>query len=487
MGKIRFIEPRRNIESPYTPYLKRWPLMGPVILGTILENRGHDVRVYNENLCGSLLSNPKVLADFASADYVGISIMTSTASRGYALADSFRRLSPRARIIFGGVHATFCPDEAIQHGDYVVRGEGENVIEGIVDGKLSPGIVQGIPVESLDSLPLPKYELIYDYERLWEEDGGREFYRAPLITSRGCPHDCDYCSVAPMFGRRYRFRTAAKVVADIHQLYDRGFRGLFFYDDNFTAQRERVKRILCDVRHLGLMWNAQTRLDFAWEDPKRRTRCDAELLGLMRRSGGDVLYVGYETIDDQTAREWHKGYKGEGSLSRRSAEDTALLHDAGFWIHGMFVAGPQHDGRTMDRIVNFAHTNRIETMQISALTPFPGTALFDRFREKLIFTGYPTDWDFYDGLHAVYHHTRMGVQSFQSRLVDAHRQFYRGSWMYLNRMRKLFRGPGSPVRKARHMARWVRLSNQMFGAWEKQTRRFLAEVKTRNNQALFPA
>ncbi len=460
--------------------------MGPVILGTILHEKGYDVGIYNENLSGSLLENPEALKDVAQADYVGISIMTPTASRGYQLADHLKKLNAGIKIMLGGVHATFCTAEAIQHADYVVRGEGEYVIEDIVSGRLAPGIIQGTPVRDLDALPLPKYELIRDYEKLWEQDGGKALYRAPLVTSRGCPYNCKYCSVTAMFGHQYRFQSARRVIHDMNALHGEGYRGFFFYDDNFVADRGRLDLILGELARLDVAWNAQARLDFAWEDPRQRRRPDSKLLDLMKKSGGDILYVGYETIEDETAREWRKGYRGHGSLRSRSAADTRLLHSAGFWIHGMFVAGPQHNESTLHNIVNFARHNHIETIQISALTPFPGTALFDAFKQKLVFTRFPSDWDVYDGLHAVYQDTKMGICRFQKKLIDAHRQFYRGSWMYLDRIGKLFRGPGSFARKAYHLGKWARMPRDIFGNWDRETKQFLREVATRNGRALLP-
>lgn len=478
--KVRFIEPGRRIQSMYSHYLKRWPLLGPVVLATILDERGYDAKIYNENLSGKVFDASEKTKDLADADFVGISIMTATANRGYEIARKVREINSSAKIVFGGVHATFCPEEALSHGDYVVKGEAEKIIEDLVNGKIEPGIIQGIPVNDLDTLPLPNYDLIDEYTKLWELDGGQPFYRAPLLTSRGCPYNCTYCSVSPMFGRKFRFRSADKVISDVQSLYERGYRGVFFYDDNLTANRERIKKILDGIRELDILWNAQARLDFAWIDPRQRSNCDTQLLDLMKDSGADVLYIGYETIEDQTAGEWNKGYVGKGSLLSRTAQDTSLLHSAGLWIHGMFVAGPQHNEKTFDDIVNFARKSKIETIQISALTPFPGTQLFKAEKDKLLFTNFPDDWDVYDGLHSVYNHCQLGVQRFQRKLIEAHKAFYRGSWMSLSRIAKLFRGPGATTRKLKNFIKWAQLPSNIFSSWDRETSEFLEEVARRN-------
>lgn len=281
MNRVRFIEPQSRQGTLFNPYVRKWPLMGTVILGTLLQERGHDVVVYNENISGSVLNDPDILADLCEADYVGISIMTPTASRGYEIAAGIRERSRRPQIVIGGVHASFQPDEALAHADFVVTGEGENVIADIVEGRADPGLIRGTPVEDMDVLPVPTHEIIHQFQTLWGDPRAKKLYRVPLVTSRGCPHNCQYCSVTALFGHRYRYRSAERVIEDIRTLHDRGYRGFFFYDDNFTADRVRVRRILDTVRELGIAWNAQARLDFHWQDPKHRRHCD-KLLGRRR-------------------------------------------------------------------------------------------------------------------------------------------------------------------------------------------------------------
>jgi len=482
--RVRMIEPRSRPDTIFEHYVRQWPLMGPIILGTILEQRGHDVAIYNENISGSVPDDPRIMADLADADFVGISIMTPTAGRGYKLARAIRAASRRPRIIMGGVHASFCPEEALQHADIVVTGEAENVIADIIENRTDARIIRGSPVEDMDSLPVPNHDLIHDFSRLHDAMGGKELYRLPLVTSRGCPHNCRYCSVTALFGHRYRFQSATKVIHDIHSLHERGYRGFFFYDDNFTANRARVREILDAVRQLRIAWNAQARLDLHWQDPKHRRHCDNALLQAMRRSGGDVLYVGYETIEESTAKEWNKGYLGPGPLELRSAEDTRILHDAGFWIHGMFMLGPDHGEGTIDHIIRFATRNRLESIQISALTPFPGTTLFNQVKNRLLFTSFPEDWDLYDGVHALFKNTRMGIRRFQEKLLDAHKNFYGRTALNFRRIVKYLRGPGNLSKKLRLLPAHLKLPKKVFKAWERQTQEFFQKVAAVDQRCL---
>lgn len=124
--KISLVEPKSPGFNFYTWIIKHVPLLGPIYLGTILKNEGHDVTIYNENF-------KKVdYAKIKDSDILGISIMTSTAPRGYEIAENFRLLNPKGKVIIGGCHATFLPQEAAQYADHVVTGEGELIISDLV-------------------------------------------------------------------------------------------------------------------------------------------------------------------------------------------------------------------------------------------------------------------------------------------------------------------------------------------------------------------
>ena len=475
--KIRFIEPHGRPGRPFNAWIQRWPLLGPITLATILHRRGYDVAVYNENLSGPVLDNPKAYQDICSADVVGISIMTPTANSGYTLGDRLKIDAPETTVVFGGVHASFMPDEALCHGDIVVCGEGETVIESIASGEARRGIIRAQPLENLDDLPTLDHSLMYDFEKLLALCRRRELYELPVMASRGCPHGCTYCSVTRMFGRKVRRQSVDKVYRDLCHYAERGFRHLFFYDDNFVSDRQWTKSLMERLRPMRMRFNAQARADLHWTDNSRRRR-DEGLLNALRRAGGDVLYVGYETIDDSTARGWKKGYSGGGSLEARLREDTKILHESGFWIHGMFIIGPHNAPKAAHRIVNFARHSGIETIQISILTPLPGTPMMEEFRPHLIFTDYPGDWDFYDGTHCVYGHGRLGVKELQQTIMKAHRGFYTwGGWSAARRLRSLLQQRLPVLDKVAHMWRHAGITRTTMREWRKEMKEFLELVK----------
>ena len=482
--KIRFIEPGSRPGRPFNAWIRRWPLLGPITLATILDEQGYDVAVYNENISGPLETNASARKDVLSADVVGITTMTATANRAYELARFIRAEATNATIVFGGSHATFMPEEAQRYGDVVVCGEAENVIGDIASGAISSGIIRPDPPADLDALPTLKHELMIDFDRLIKTAGKRSLYELPVMTSRGCPHGCTYCSVTRMFGRKVRRQSTEKVEADLWRYKRKGFQHVFFYDDNLTTDKAWTKDLLRRMEPMRIRWNAQVRADMHWTGS--RSRRDEELLTAMRRSGGNVLYIGYETIDEATAKQWGKGYRGMSSLSRRLREDTHTLHKCGFWIHGMFILGPEHGKSDINRIVRFASRTGIESMQLSVLTPLPGTPLFEQMRDKLIFTNFPADWNYYDGTHCVYHHSLMGIAGLQQAILKAHLRFYRSIYPGLRRIRNLLMEKRGSVDKLRQLWRHAHIARSILKQWKKETAVFLEHVREKDEMYLLP-
>jgi len=404
--------------------------------------------------------------------------MTPTAAHGYALADHLRACGARGTLAAGGVHPTFRPTEARRHFDIVVRGEGESVIEDIAAGRICEGVIQGQRIEDLDGLPVLRHELMVDFEKLAGAGRARTSYRLPVMTSRGCPFGCGFCTVTCMFGRKVRRQSPEKIERDIAHHVERGFRHFFFYDDNFVTNRAHVQNLLPRLENLDIRFQAQARADLPWLDRRRRRRDDA-LLAALRRARCDMLYIGFETLDDQTAAEWKKGYAGQGSLEQRLREDAQILHDSGFWIHAMFALGPEHTPATADDIVRFARRSRMESFQVSVMTPFPGTPLLKKMRPHLVFNRFPADWDYFDGTHCVFNHGRMGIREFQRVVLKAHRKFYSWGGLSLTRFRRMQEHHKGLVDNLLHICRSAKVAHHTMHAWREETRAFLETVRER--------
>lgn len=406
--KIVLVETR----SPDYHVYSRYPLprLGTVLLGTILKEAGYDVKIFVENI------SPLKLDELFDADLVGISTITSTVQRGYELSKLLK--TENIPVLMGGPHVTFMPDEALQFCDFVIRGEADDVILYFVraleenngnferipglsfnlEGKIvhNPGFFR---CESLDSLPIPDFHLISGYKNL-------PVY--PVMTSRGCPYDCKFCSVTQLFGRKYRFKSPLKILQEIRATNSDW---IFFYDDNFTASPARTKELLRLMlkNNITPHWTAQVRTDVVR---------DKELLSLMKDTNCYALYIGIESINPETLQYYNK---------KQTLDEIKMcidsLHDNGIKVHGMFVLGSDHDTVEVIReTVKFARSYNIDTVQFMILTPLPGTLLFEQLeREKRILT---KAWYLYDGHHVVYRPKNMTPFHLQVETLKAMKKFY---------------------------------------------------------------
>ena len=251
----------------------------------------------------------------------------------------------------------------------------------------------------LDELPFPDLEAIVGHEKL---------NTTPIMTSWGCPFACNFCSVTAMFGRKYRFRSAESVVAELKE--KRPHR-IFFYDDNMAADKRRLKLLLQLMLDEGLVipWSAQVRTDVV-RDP--------ELLSLMQRTGCEVVYLGLESVSQETLDSFDKSQTVE-DIERA----IAVLHQYGICSHGMFVLGADTDTvQTVRDTVTFAKKNRIDTLMLNILTPLPGTPQFQEMqREDRIFDH---RWHLYDAHHVVFEPRLMTPYELQKEVLRGYMRFY---------------------------------------------------------------
>ena len=411
--KVLFIEPR----SPRPHIFSRVviPRLGSVLLGTILQNQGVEVKVVVEEVAQPDYRN----LDF-KPDLVGISSISSTAPRAYALADAYREQG--IPVVLGGAHPSFLPEEGLQHADYVVCGEGDQALPELLqaiegNGDLSQvanvcyrqdGQVHKNPwrpfLDDLDSLPIPNYQLIHQ----WRPNASN----VSIATSRGCPFNCSFCSVIMMFGRKYRSCSVDRIMEEIRVNASRA-KHIFFCDDNFTANRQRIKE-LCERllrENIKIEWSAQVRVEAA-RDP--------ELLDLMSRAGCYVVYVGLESINPATLKAYNK------SQDLDSIKECVInFHKSGIKVHGMFVFGSEQDHYQVIRdTVKFSRGIDLDSLQYLILTPVPGTPVYAELEKqnRIICR----DWSQYDGHHAVFQPRQFTTYELQTETIRAMKKFY--SW-----------------------------------------------------------
>jgi len=355
------------------------------------------------------------------ADLVGVSTITSTAPRAYLIADRIRRMG--IPVIMGGPHVTFLPEEALQHADYVIRGEGEIALMAFIDAWEKDEDYSSVPnlsfrrgmeivhnpmgpfIESLNELPFPDFSLLKSRSKHLAS------YRTiPVQTSRGCPFDCSFCSVTGMFGKKYRFRSTENIIEELRRYNDRK-NSIFFYDDNFAVNTKRAKELLEAMikERFKFKWSTQVRVDVVK---------DIQLVRLMKKAGCHTLYIGFESVNPESLQEMKKGQTIKDAL-----EAVKVLHSFRIHIHGMFVYGFDHDDwQTVKNTVKFAKKSRLNSTQFLILTPLPGSELFDRMRanNRILFN----DWSLYDAHHVVFKPARLSLFGLQWSQIFSHKKFY---------------------------------------------------------------
>jgi radical SAM superfamily enzyme YgiQ (UPF0313 family) len=413
LKKLVFVEPKSTHLHVYSRVCI--PRLGSVLLGTIMRNKGFDVRVYIEDI--QAVDMNEVL----SADLVGLSAITSTAPQTYRLADRVREAG--GLVVMGGTHTSFLPEEGLEHADFVVRGEGEFAFQELVEAiqrgegfekiqnlsyRDARGQVHNNPerpkIPNLDVNPIPDYHLITG----WKPGGV-----ISVATSRGCPFSCTFCSVPGMYGHAFRTHSVGRVLEEL--ALHRGNMYTFFADDIFTANKKRVKELLRGMidRDLTPQWGAQVRTE---------TVDDPELLQLMRDSNCFNVYVGFESINPRTLKLFQK--KQDLAKIERSIE---RFHEHKIRIHGMFVVGSDEDDvETIDATAEFALAHDIDSIQFMILTPIPGSPDWDHVYARGDRYVISRNWSLYDGHHAVHQPRRMSPYELQMAAINAMGKFY--SW-----------------------------------------------------------
>jgi radical SAM superfamily enzyme YgiQ (UPF0313 family) len=346
-------------------------------------------------------------------DLVGISSMTPNAVRAYRIADNFRKKD--VKVVLGGVHPTILPDEAIQHADSVVIGEAEYVWSKVLrDAKHNTlqTFYKSDKVVDLKDSPIPRFDLLKaeNYSYIW------------LQTSRGCPHDCEYCTASKIFGKGYRRKSIDQVLNELLFIKSR-FQGkqIFFADDNFLAQKQAIRPLIEKITDLNIRWNAQCDISIGDDD---------DFLKLLKKSGCVLLFIGFETISEEGLKQIDK-HNWKYQQLRNYSRNIQNIQMRGIGVMGAFMVGLDSDDiSTFDRIRDFIITNNLYHASITILTPICGT----RLRNRLILENriLPTNWDDYTGYNVNFIPHRMTKQDLENGITKLYKHIFNKEVFFKN-------------------------------------------------------
>lgn len=330
---------------------------------------------------------------------VAITANTAAAPHAYKIAAKYREQN--IPVVIGGPHATLMPEEVSQYADAVVVGEGELVWQRVLQdcerGQIAK-IYRADCLPDLKGMPAPRWDLIK----------GRVYGKGVTIATRGCPFDCDYCSIPAMYQRHMRYRPINKVVDEIRRMPGKG---LVFWDDNLGANRAYGKELFRAIAPLGRWWTSQATLDVAFDD---------EFLELAAQSGCKAFFIGLESISQESLN----GANKKHNHIYRYKEAVQRLHAHGIAIQAGTVFGFDHDDKFIFRqTADYFREIAIDSATIGILVPYPNTPLFNRLdAQGRILT---RDWSQYDGKkHVVFQPARMSPDELLMGTEWAARQFY---------------------------------------------------------------
>ncbi len=416
------------------------PPLGLASIAAVLEKAGHKVKVIDSPTLELSLKEWLSMVKSENPDLVGMSLLTPLAPRGYRAIKALKSELPEVPVVVGGPHPSFLYEEALANGaDVVVIGEGElttlDLVDTVEEHGLDPGAlkrVKGIAyradgdgvrltpprplVMNLDELPWPARHLL-PMERYTLFN--KPIRIAHVMASRGCPYGCIYCTTSYFWGRRIRFRSAGNVLDELEYLVDRyKVKYVAFADDELVVNKRFVREFIQGMKERGL--------DLPFACGARVDHLSREFMKYLHENNCVTIYVGVESAKQETI----------DKIGKRITIDQVKRvfqwkKEIGAFVVGSFILGfPWETIDDMKRTVDFAVKLDPDYAQFTALTPYPGTPLFNYAKEHGLIEDW--NWEHYTTIRPVmrgFHFTRKDL----GRMVTyAYRKFYL-RWSFISR------------------------------------------------------
>ncbi|HET7089967.1 MAG TPA: radical SAM protein [Anaerolineae bacterium] len=441
--KVKMILPAlTEAKSPYWRPIK-YSLFPPLGLATLAGYLSEDdeVTIQDEHVETLHLDD--------EPDLVVIQAYITSAYRAYELADYYRRRG--AHVTLGGLHVTSLPGEAARHADTIFLGPGEDTWPAfLADFRAGrPQKLYRSQIRTLIGLPHIRRDLIK-----------RHLYLVPnsIVVSRGCPHTCDFCYKEAFFrgGKSFYTQAVDDALAEIERLPGRH---LYFLDDHLFGNPRFASALFDGMQGMGRLWQAAGTV---------KSVLAPGLLEKAAACGLRSLFVGFETLNPMNLREQRK-YQ---NLNHDYTAAIRRLHGLGVMVNASFVFGMDDDDESVfDHTVDWAIEQGIETATFHILTPYPGTALYQRMMQERRILHH--NWDLYDTRHVVFRPAKMSAEVLEAGYWHTYREFYR--W-------------GSIFRSAWAKDAWSeRLRHMVYaGGWKKMEFVWHGIIRLKRVSAMLP-
>ncbi|MFH1478216.1 MAG: radical SAM protein [Candidatus Omnitrophota bacterium] len=459
--------------SPYSKTGAILPPLGLLYIASYLKysNPEMEINVLDSPAYKIGLEGFKKKLSYFNPDIVGISIYTTTFSMSLKTAESVKEMFPKAIVVAGGPHASILPEECLSSSwiDVVVIGEGErsftelaqcvsrkddlDKVVNIVykkDGRIIHTRLDSANVD-MDALPLPARDLV-DMRLYHPAQGTYRWLPATnMITSRGCPFRCSFCSKI-IFGSFYRTQSCKKTVKEIESLIrDYGIREIIFNDDVFTMDRKMTVS-LCDMlveRDLDLTWSCSTRVNLV----------DKDILGKMREAGCISIGYGIESGDKDILKKIDKGSSLENAKKVIAWTKGSGIETRAFYILGF----PGETMETIEKTIDASLELDADFVIYNFAIPLPGTELYEESRKNgvLLYDGVEL-YDRTDGAHPLIRLQDVPSETLSRLYNSAYRRYYIRPHYILNQFRH--------IKSAEDIARYLRGALAFFGWYGKINR-----------------
>jgi bacteriochlorophyllide d C-8(2)-methyltransferase len=361
-------------------------------------------------------------------DLVGITSRTIDATRGYEIADAFRKKGKK--VILGGLHVSFNTEEARPHADCIVCGEAENLWEAVLedaennrlkplyDSKDFPQVVEIVPIDYARIAKVSKREKV---------DGTKSI---PIYVTRGCPFDCSFCVTPNFTGKLYRAQKPDELRKQIEVAKKVFFKPngksskpwFMLCDENLGVSKKRLWETLDLIKECDIHYSVFFSINFLE---------DRETVKKLVDSGCIMVLVGFESINQSTLEAYNKGHVNSAEKFSRLIEEC---RQAGLNVQGNFLVNPALDTfEDMDNLVRFVSKNNVFMPIFQIITPYPGTSMYWEYKEKGLITD--ENWERYNAMNLVIRSEKYDPVEFQHKFIKSYYKAY--SWKNIaNRVRK---------------------------------------------------